>query len=139
MEKEKYKLGEKAAKEVLKKMLDFYEIEIDEIEDKDIRKAVKSGHNRLIKAIRLERLKVEYPDGTIKIIQYTRLNNQEIVYREIDGKAKVAMASKEEKDYYGKSYALMGALSDWGEQAIVSLKGVDSSLVEVLGMIFLSV
>ena len=119
-------------------MLDYYEVDLDDIEDKELKKSIKAGYRRLIKAIRLGRLEFNYDDG-IKVIQTTRANNQKIEYREIDGEAKTAMASKDEKDFYGKSYALMGALSEWGESAIKSLKGVDLSLAEVLGMIFLSV
>lgn len=137
MEKEKYKLAEKPAKGQLESMLDYYEIDIDEIEDKEVRRAVKSGYNRLIKAIRLGRLEIKI-DGGFKVTQTTR-NNEVIEYREIDGDSKVAMSTKEEKDWYGKSYALMGSLSGVGESGIRKLKGVDLSLAEVLGMIFLQV
>lgn len=132
-----YKLSEKVARDQLQAMLDYYEIDIDDIEEKDVKRAVKAGYKRVIKAIRLGRLEIS-TEGDIKITQTTR-NGEKIVYREIDGKAKVAMAGKEEKDYYGKSYAMMGSLSDLGESGITMLKGVDLSLAEVLGMIFLQV
>lgn len=133
-----YKLSEKNAKEVIEKMLDYYEIDIAGIEDKELKKVIKGGYGRLVKAVMLGRLEVKTEDG-IKITQHLRSGGTDIEYREIDGKAKMAMAGKEEKDYYGKSYALMGSLSELGEGAISSLKGVDLSLTEVLGMIFLSV
>lgn len=133
----KYKLSKENAKNEIQKMLDYYEIDIDDIEDKDLKRAIKSGMDRLMKAARLGRLIVENENG-FKVKQITR-NNTEILYREIDGKAKMAMAGKDEKDYYGKSYALMGSLSGLGESAIAQMKGVDLSLVEVLGLIFLSV
>jgi len=135
--KHDYILGKKAAENELEKMLDYYEIDIDEIEDKDLKRAIKQGYDRLIKAVRLGRLEVKLEDG-IKVIQKTR-SGTVIEYEEIDGNAKTAMAGKQEGDYYGKSYALMGSLSKLGESAIKQLKGVDLSLVEVLGMIFLSV
>ena len=136
-ENEKYILSKDSAKNELQKMLDYYEIDIDEIEDKKLKDAIKSGYDRLIKAVRLGRLEVK-TDNEIKVIQTLR-NDTKIEYREIDGKAKVQMAGKKEDDYYGKSYALMGSLSGLGENAISQLKGVDLSLAEVLGMIFLSV
>jgi plasmid stabilization system protein ParE len=137
-DKEKYKVSSQNARIQLEKMFDYYEIDIDEIEDKELKRAIKGGYERLVKAIRLGRLEINLEDG-IKIIQTTRNSGTKITYREIDGVAKSAMAGKEEKDYYGKSYALMGSLCDLGEAAIKKLKGVDLSLVEVLGMIFLSV
>lgn len=133
-----YKLSKKSAHDELNKMLDYYEIDIDEIEDEDLRKAILGGIGRLVKAIRLGRLEIKIEDG-IKIIQTLRDGSKKIEYKEIDGVAKMEMAGKNEKDYYGKSYALMGSLSGLGEAAIKNLKSVDISLVEVLGMIFLSV
>jgi Glu-tRNA(Gln) amidotransferase subunit E-like FAD-binding protein len=138
MDKEKYTLAKELAENELQKMLDYYEIDIDEIEDKELKKAIKAGYDRLIKAVRLERLQVVTEDG-IKIIQTLKSNGSTMEYREIDGKSKMAMAGKDEKDYYGKSYALMGSLSGYGENVISNMKGVDLSLVETLGMIFLAV
>lgn len=137
MEEQKFKLAEKPAKAQLQSMLDYYEIDLDDIEEKEVKRAIKSGYKRLIKAIRLGRLEIKI-EGGFKVIQTTR-NGTKIEYREIDGDSKVAMSTKEEKDWYGKSYAMMGALSELGESAICKLKGVDLSLAEVLGMIFLQV
>ncbi len=133
----KYKLSPESAANEIKKLFDYYEIDLDEIEDTELKKAIKQGYDRLIKATRLGRLQVIIEDG-IKTTQTTR-NGTTIDYREIDGKAKSAMAGKAKEDYYGKSYALMGSLSGLGEAAIMNLKGVDLSLAEVLGLIFLAV
>ena len=132
-----YKYDKKTAQAEIKKMLDYYEIDINEIEDKDLKRAITQGYDRLIKAARLGRLTVKLEDG-IKVIQ-TLKNGEVVEYREIDGTAKTEMAGKQTDDHYGKSYALMGSLSGLGENAIKKLKGVDLSLAEVLGLIFLSV
>lgn len=129
--------SKETAKNEIKKMLDYYEIEIEEIEDEKLRTAIENSYKRLIKAVMKGRLRINLNDG-IEIIQKTRIG-EEIKYREINGKAKSAMAGKKEDDFYGKAYALMGSLSGLGESAISSLKGVDLSLVEVLGLIFLAV
>ena len=126
------------AKNELNKMLDYYEFEISEIEDERAKLAIEQGYNRLIKAVRLGRLEIKIVDG-IKIVQKLKDGNKEIEYREIDGIAKMEMAGKKEDDLYGKAYALMGSLSGLGENYIKKLKGVDLSLTEVLGLIFLSV
>ena len=136
--KEKYKLGKSAAKEILQKMLDHYEIDLDEIDDKDLKRAIGNGTARLITAIRRGRLEFKYEKG-IKVFQTLKDGSDIIEYREIDGIAKTEMAGKEPSDHYGKSYALMGSLCGRGEAAIKKLTGVDLSLVEVLGLIFLSV
>jgi hypothetical protein len=136
---EKIIISEKNARQQLESMLDYYEIDIDDIEEKEVKRAIKSGYKRIVKAIMRGRLEIKIEDGTIKVIQHTRSGRETITYNEIDGKAKTAMAAKDEKDWYGKSYALMGALSELGESAISSMKGVDVSLAEVLGMIFLQV
>jgi plasmid stabilization system protein ParE len=133
-----YVFSRKVAEQEIEKMLDYYEIDIDEIEDKDLKRAIRGSFDRLIKAVRLGRLEIKLEDG-IKIVQKLRDGSTKIEYREIDGVAKTAMAGKQDADYYGKSYALMGSLSNLGEAAIKKLKGPDLSLVEVLGMIFLSV
>jgi hypothetical protein len=130
--------SKETAKNELKKMLDYYEIEIEEIEDEKLKTAIENSYNRLIKAVMKNRLRINLNDG-IEIIQKLKDGTTEIKYKEINGKAKTAMAGKKEDDFYGKAYALMGSLSGLGEAAISSLKGVDLSLVEVLGLIFLAV
>jgi plasmid stabilization system protein ParE len=137
MQEEKYTLSQETAQAELKKMFDYYEIDIDGIETPELKKAIQAGYDRLIKAVRLGRLEVKAENG-IQVIQ-TLKSGDKITYREIDGVAKTEMAGKDEKDYYGKSYALMGSLSGLGETAIKKLRGVDLSLCEVLGLIFLSV
>ena len=138
-EDERYILSKDSAENELAKMIDYYEIDIKEIEDKELRRAIQQGYDRLIKAVRLGRLKIDTTDGQIKITQTLRANGDTIEYREIDGQAKSSMAGKSDGDNYGRAYALMGSLSGLGETAIMKLKGVDLSLVEVLGLIFLSV
>jgi len=130
-------LSKKNAKDELQKMFDYYEIDIDDMDDKDLKKAIKSGFSQLVKGTMKGRLHIKLDNG-IKIIQTTR-NKTEIIYREIDGNAKAEMDGFGATDFYGKSYALMGAISELGADAIKQLKGVDLSMAETLGMIFLSV
>lgn len=137
-EKPKYILSKESAEIQLKKLFDYYEIELDEMDDQDLKEKIEMGYGRLIKAIRKERLSIK-TDGGIQVIQMTRDGKEMITYREIDGKAKTEMAGKNINDFYGRIYAMMGSLSGLGEAAIKQLKGVDLSLVEVLGFIFLAV
>ena len=133
----KYILTKQAAESEIQKIFDYYEIDVDEIEDKDQKKFIKQNYDRLIKAARLGRLEVKLEKG-IQIIQHLRDNDRVITYGEITGNAKVATAGKEPTDFYGRIYAVMGVVSKEGEDAIKLMKGVDLSLCEVLGAIFLS-
>ncbi len=133
------KISVETARGEVQKLLDYYELSIDEIEDETMRNAIKQGYDRLVKAVRLGRLMVDTGGNGIQVVQELRSSGQTIMYREIDGNAKTAMAGKKADDHYGKAYSLMGSLSGLGEAAIRNLKGVDLSLAEVLGLIFLSV
>lgn len=135
-EDSKFVLNKDAAKDVVKKIFDYYEIEIDSIEDKEQKKFIQQNFDRLIKSARLGRLEVDTTDG-IKIKQHLRDSDTIIQYKEIDGYAKKAMAGKDPNDFYGRIYAVLGSTSELGEAAISKLKGVDLGLAEVLGAIFL--
>ena len=141
-----YILSKEAAESEVKKILKYYELDIDDIEDKEQKKFIKANYDRLIKAARLGRLEVKIEKG-ISVIQHCRLIDEKgnsnalgetITYKEINGEAKSATAGKEATDLYGRIYAVMGSLSGVGEDGIKKLKGVDLSLCEVLGAIFLS-
>lgn len=133
----KWVMPKEAAEKVIQQIFDYYELDVDEIEDKDQKKFIKQNYDRLIKAARLGRLEVKLEKG-IQIIQHLRDDDRLITYGEISGSAKVATAGKEATDFYGRIYAVMGVVSKEGEDAIKLLKGVDLSLCEVLGAIFLS-
>lgn len=136
-ENEKYVFSKETAKIELQKMFDYYEIDVDDIEDKELKKAIRQGYDRLIKAVRLGRLEVKIEDG-IKVIQNLR-SGTVIEYKEIDGESKSAMDSYPPEAYNRRAQALMGALSGDGEAAMRKLKGPDLSLMEMLGLIFLAV
>jgi plasmid stabilization system protein ParE len=133
----KYKLSNEAAKAVVQKIFDYYEIDKDDIKDKKARDIIAINYDHLVKSARRGRLEVDLTNGII-VKQHLRSNpNEVITYKEIDGTAKKAMAGKEETDFYGRIYAIQGSLSDLGEGGIAKLKGVDLGLCEVLGAIFL--
>lgn len=134
--KPELKLSEDSAEKQLDSLLDYYEIEIDDLPEKT-KDSSFAILKRLKKAIRLGRLEIQIEDG-IKCVQTLRDGKTQITYKEINGKAKAAMGSKEDTDQNGRIYALLGALSD-GETAITKLKGPDLSLAECLGALFFMV
>lgn len=135
---EKYVLGKEAAEKVIQSMLDFLEIDVDEIEDKDTKKMIKQNYHRLVKAVRLGRLEVTNTDG-FKVTQHLRNGKDSLTFKPAGAIAKKAMADKSQTDFYGRIYAMMGSSCGMGESAMDKLDPVDLSVVEVLGAIFLSV
>ncbi len=133
-----YKISEESAMEVFQKILDYYELDTDDLGDDKIQKVFESNFSRALKAIRLGRLSVEIGDR-IEIKQTLKNNSEVLDYAVISGFHKTQMAGEKEDDHYGKIYALNGALTGVGKTGIMKLEGVDLSLAEVLGAIFLSV
>lgn len=132
----KYKLSIENAQAELDKLLDYYEIDFDDL-PADSKDAISAVLRKVVKFIRQGRLEIKIEDG-IKCIQTLRDNSYSITYKELNGKAKAAMGSKKETDQNGRIHALLGSLSD-GETVITKLKGPDLSLAECLGGIFLLV
>ena len=131
-----YKIGKEAAREQLNMLYDYYEIDFDEL-PKELGTALKATDLKLLKSVRIGRVEISMDEqNVIKVVQNIR-NGDPLIYREIDGQAKVAMGGKDEKDHYGKAYALMGSLCGLGETAIIKLKSHDLSVVECLGTVFL--
>lgn len=131
-------LSEKVGEDIVDKIIDFYEIDIEGMEKKQ-KIIVTDLRNRLIKAAQKRRLEVEEKDGTLTITQHLRNGKDKFNYREIDGKSKLTFAGKEESDHHGKIYALLGNLSGEGESTICQLKGADMSTAECIGTLLLQV
>ena len=132
----KFKIGAEAAREQLNVLYDYYEIDFSELPPA-LKTVLEATDKKLLKSVRMGRVEVSLDEkDIIKVVQNIR-SGEPLVYREIDGAAKVAMGNKDEKDAYGKAYALMGALCGLGETAITQLKSHDLSVVECLGTVFL--
>jgi hypothetical protein len=132
----KFKIGKEAARAQLDTLYEYYEIDFNELPE-ELGKALRATDLKLLKSVRLGRVEISLDDNSIiKVVQNIR-SGEPLEYREIDGQAKVAMGGKDEKDHYGKAYALMGALCGLGETAITQLKSHDLSVAECLGTVFL--
>lgn len=132
-----FKISAEVARDQLDLFLEYYEIDSDDIPEKQI-EAVEASKNRVIKAIRKGKLEVTDNDGCVKFVQHLK-TEKTIIYGEISGQSKIAMKSKLEADYYGRIYALVGSLTGVGETGILKLKGADMSLAECIGALFLQV
>lgn len=136
-EDEKYTLTKEAAESEIQKIFDFYDIDLDELEDKEAKKIIKGNYNRVIKAIRMKRLEVKNEKG-LQIIHHLRDHDETLTYYAPDANAKTAMDEYAPTALYRRIYALMGACSKLGEGAIMKLPANELSIVEVIGSIFLS-
>lgn len=134
---DKYILNKDAAEKEIEKIFDYYDIDVDEIEDKDTKKMIKMNYDRLVKAVRLGRVEVKRENG-LQIIHHLKDKNETMTYDAPGALAKKAMAGKDPNDFYGKIYALMGASCKLGEGAIDKIPANDLPIIEVLGAIFLS-
>lgn len=134
-----FKLSRESAEEQFNIFLDYYDIDPDDWAD-NLQDAFKSAKNRLIRAIMRGLVSIEAGDP-IRVTQYLskKPDADPILYAEMSGKAKVAMKGKDETDTFGKIYALTGSLTGLGETAITTLKGVDMSIAESLGLLFLQI
>lgn len=134
-----YKLSEKNAREQLELVLDFYDIDIDDIDNKTARQALKGAIKKLVKAIRKGFLEVKPDEDDVPVIIQHLRNNEILEYKEIEGKNKSEMKNADANDEYGKIYALVGSMTKIGLGGVKNVKGKDLSILECLGLLFLSV
>lgn len=131
----KHKISEEVAKQQLDIFYDYYELDIEEdIASETSRDAVKTSAKRIIKAIRSGRVEITNDDG-LKIVQI--VGEEKLEYKELDGKCKV-LTDKYEGNY-AKIYAMAGYLNELGLEGMKKLKGVNLSIAESIGMLFLQI
>ncbi|GHT71712.1 hypothetical protein FACS1894110_25210 [Spirochaetia bacterium] len=127
------KIGEEAALETLRSILDFYEIGIDEKKPDESKAAAEAQFDDILEAIRWGEIEVD-DEKSFAIVQ--RLSNgQAITYREItteDFKFRSRLDINEETS----AYKILGRLSGIGEDAIYKLKGQDRQNAARLALIF---
>jgi hypothetical protein len=135
LKKPEMKISERVAEDQVNLLLDYYDIELADINNDAQRDAVESALTKLRRGVRRGLLEIKEQDG-LKVTQILR-NQEKIEYCELDGRAKLAMKNKKDTDGHGRIFAIMGYLSGLGESAIICLKANDLSIVECLGVIFL--
>jgi hypothetical protein len=141
--KRKYDISYEAAENELAVFLDHYDIYPDDIVVKKDRENLKAALEAIIIHIRAGRISfVKHKDGQVDTIQ--KLENtvdgakNVATYKSTDiARAKVQMKDNDEKDYYGRMYALMGSLSGNGSTWIENKYGVDHKAIEALSILFL--
>lgn len=136
---ENYKISEESALVQVRELLDFYRVDIDEIEDPQQQSSLALALNRLARAYRRGALENLHADGRFKIVQHLEAptgDAKEIVYDELQGKHKTAMDGLPAQAYVARQQTLLGSLSGLGADAIRSLRSVDLSTAECLAFVF---
>ena len=134
MTKEKEnKISRESAEGQIKGFCDFYDLDVEAMTDA-MRGAHEEACNRLVRHIIKGRLQFE---GS-KVTQTTK-DEKTLVYGVLKGKHKVEMAKCGSEDTAVKIYALCASLTGLHPTGIHKFEGVDLSVVECLGMLFLQV
>jgi len=131
-------ISREVAEEQLDEFLGFYEIELD-ILPGDQKAAVDGSVKKIISAILKGRVEVLSNGEIRQVFKNPPGDVPELIYRELTGSAKLAMKGKGAEDYHGRIYALLGSLAGVDEAAISKLRGVDLSIAECIGVLFLQV
>jgi hypothetical protein len=129
------KLSEDVASEQIENFLDYYEIdlELDVEVGKDMIDRILQKLKKSVQAGRVE----FNSDGTV--VQYLKKPSGKfdtIKYNEMTGKAKLEAEKIAGSKNMARVYALLGALSGLGINAVSSLKGPDLTLAECIGVVF---
>jgi hypothetical protein len=138
--KEEFKLAAETAEAQVREILEFYKLDVEDISDEKSRSAFESSLNKLQTAFRRGQLEVKREEGRFKIVQHlSSATGNDLTYDELRGSYKPVMDGYGTDAMYKRQYALLGALCGLGEKAIESLHGIDLSVAECLGFLFLMV
>ena len=130
------KLSAEAAQEVFQSILDFYDIDFDDIVNDQGKDGAQTLKNKFIRAIRKGRIETKLNDDSEKgfqIIQHT-MDDLTFAYNEYNAKA--AEESDKAKGVSAAQYRLLGSLSGKG-LAVKKMRGPDLKLAEYIAILFL--
>jgi hypothetical protein len=134
-----------AAKQ-LKRLFDFYEVDIDDYEGikvkgTNVKKALGFAKKKLFKAIRKGRIEIGVDDlKRLSIIQhltgaYKTLKT--IEYKPLRLEDKNVMGNEDSENDNAQMYALLASMSRTDPDIFKALEGVDGTTAECLGSFFL--
>jgi hypothetical protein len=128
-------ISEEVATEQMQMFYDYYDMAIEEASERQS-EVLQLINKRLIKAIRNGRLTIDNKNG-LEVIQ-TLQTGKQLKYKVISGEAKQAMKASAEQDHL-RNCQLIGYLTGKGSGGIGKLEGIDMSVSECLGALFLHV
>lgn len=135
-------ISEEVARDQIQQLLDYYDIDQNDIVVDQGPEAVETVLNRLIRAIRKGYLEVSISGDTIKVIQHLQKpmgDVSTIEYSELMAKHKLAMDGIGDNKGNARMHALMASLASVPAESFRGLKGVDLSVMERLAVLFMVV
>ncbi|MBU1080905.1 MAG: hypothetical protein KKB59_10505 [Spirochaetes bacterium] len=137
--KEVFKISAESAEASVRELIDFYRVDVDDIEDDTQKAGLEMALNRLQKAYRRGELENKRSTEGFHVIQKLVAppgEVKEIEYAELYGALKLQMDGLDPKAPTARQHALLGALSGLGPTAIGALNAVDLSTAECLAYVF---
>ena len=140
MAEEKTIISEDSAKEQLEILMEYYDIDKDDIEIEEGPEAVQTLMNGLVRAIRKGRLQIKV-DSDRKLLVTQHLKHapgdiDTIDYSIVGQKARLAMDRVKSTKEQERMCAFMGSLSGLGVQGVSSLVGADMGTMNRLATLF---
>ena len=133
-------ISEESAKEQLETLMDFYDIDKDDIEIEEGPEAVQTLMNGLIRAIRKGRLEIKVDSDSLLLVtqhlQYAPGDINTVEYNVVGQKARLAMDRVKSTKEQERMCAFMGSLSGLGVQGVSSLVGADMGTMNRLATLF---
>lgn len=132
MSKKEFLLTEDDARVQIDAFLDFYDFDPEDISESKTRSNVEQSIKSLVKQIRRGRVELSENGTAVQTLE----SGQTLSYKSLGGENKSAMKGDPE-DFYGRLYSLIGSLTGVGQTAIKKLVGIDLSIAESIGVVFL--
>ena len=133
-------ISEESAKEQLETLMDFYDIDKDDIEIEEGPEAVQTLMNGLIRAIRKGRLEIKVDSDSLLLVtqhlQHAPGDIKTVEYSVVGQKARLAMDRVKSTKEQERMCAFMGSLSGLGVQGVSSLVGADMGTMNRLATLF---
>ncbi len=135
-----YKLSVVAAKEIFQEILDFYDIDFEDIVNDQGKEGAETLRNKLIRAIRKGKIETHMSDDPEKGFQIIQNSSTGITLAYNEYNATSAEESDKGKGISAMQYRLLGSLCGKGTDYIKNrkiLRGPDLKLAEYIAVIFL--
>ena len=130
-----YIISEESAEKMVREVLDFYEIDPSR-SDSAQEKILEESLDKLQKAYRRGALENKLDDTKgFCIVQHLK-NGTTLTYREMKGKDRVVMDGFDNTVAFTRTYAILGRLCGYGEDAIAKLSGRDWETAGTIALVF---
>ncbi len=141
--KRKYALSAEQAASQYEEFLELYDIVVEELPTEKDRAAFTSGGSKLQRAIRRGDVDIAIDGCSVRIThilrQSPRIQKTQIVYHGISNTMKAAADGVARTADYARLCRIMGASCKEGPSFIMKLEGIDSSICELIAMVFMKV